>query len=198
MFIHGIVNGEKYMEQNSQEYKNNLLKQVKEQYGRLVYTYTCHLKNANYIRNDNARFKWIQIALSAISTSGFIFTIVTDQVKASWISGICSILLLFVSGYLKDKDFSDEQKSHLDVASKLWIIREKYISLLTDFSTIDIQEIIRRRDDLVLETSKIYSSAPKTDDRSYRAAQKALKEKNEQAFTKEEMNTLLPDYLREK
>ena len=59
-------------------------------------------------------------------------------------------------------------------------------------------EICARRDELQIMTAEVYKTAPKTDSKSYSAAQKALKKDEEQFFSREELNLLLPEHLREK
>ena len=136
------------MDQNFQNHKEKLRQQIEEQLGKLVYTYETHLKNADFLQQDNKRFKWIQIILSAISASGFIATVITDQAKLAWLGGVISILLLVINGYLKDKDFSAEQKKHRDTANLLWSIREDYYSLLTDLDSLTVGEVMNKRDKL--------------------------------------------------
>ena len=138
----------------------------------------------------------MQIILSAISAGGCLSAIVTDQAELAWIGGIVSTLLLVVSGYLKDKDFATEQKEHRFVATKLWSIREEYLSLLTDFDALDEQDIVKKREELTKKTAKVYETAPQTDKKSYVEAQKALKNEEEQFFTQEELNVMLPSQLR--
>ena len=147
--IAGMRIGEIFMEQNSQMYKEKLYSQIQEQYGKLIYTYTCQWKTADHLQKASNCFKWAQIILSAMSAGGCLAAIVTDQAKLAWIGGIVSTLLLVVSGYLKDKDFDTEQKEHRSTATKLWSIREEYLSLLTDFDALDEQDIVLKRDELI-------------------------------------------------
>lgn len=190
------MNGGRYMAQDFQNHKAKMKQQIEEQYGKLLYTYVTHIYNASFLKKDEKRFKWAQIVLSAISTGGFIATVVTDQAKLAWIGGIISTLLLVVSGYLKDKDFSQEQQQHLKVADALWPIREDYISLLTDFESLEEKEIAEQREKLKKATAKIYEGAIQTDARSYAEAQKQLKDKEHQFFTRDELNKILPEHLR--
>lgn len=44
-----------------------------------------------------------------------------------------------LTSYLKDKDISTEKTDHIKTANKLWKVREKYLSLLTDFDEISIE-----------------------------------------------------------
>ena len=87
-------------------------------------------------------------------------------------------------------------KKHLDTSNQLWLLREQYLSLLTDFATLTREEVVKRRDDLQLQVAKVYNAAPLTDNKSYTMAQKALKENESQFFTQEELDKLLPVALR--
>lgn len=184
------------MEANSQNHKDQMLMQIKEQYGKLVYSYTCHWETASHLKTKSAFFHWLQIILSAISAGGCIAAVVQDQAKLAWIGGVLSTLLLVVGGYLKDKDFDLERNAHISTANKLWILREEYVALMTDFSSLSEDEVLKKRDDLVKKTAKVYEMAPQTDKRSYSEAQKALKEGEVQYFNANELNCMLPEHLR--
>ena len=60
------------MGKSSLEYSEKLYSQIQEEYGKLVYTYTCHFKMADRLSKRNFWIKWGQIGLSAISTGGFL------------------------------------------------------------------------------------------------------------------------------
>ena len=146
----------------------------------------------------NRRLKWAQFILSALSTGGFIGTIISNQQVLIWVGGLCSTALLVLTAYFKDVDFSALQKSHLDTSNKLWLIREKYISLLTDFDVLSDEEIQLKRDGLQQETSAVYDEAPITTEKSYSIAQDLLKNKEAQYFSRDELNKMLPQHLRKK
>lgn len=184
------------MDQSSQNHKEKLYAQIQDQYGKIVYTYTCNLKQAARLKKNAKLLVWLQIILSAISSGSFLATVILDITKLAWIGGIMSALLLVINSILKEKDFSGEQKRYTDTASKLWLIRESYVSLLTDFDNLSETEIISRRDDLIAKTGKVYSSAPQTGKKAYAETQEALKNNEEQFFTQEELNKLLPAQLR--
>ena len=109
-----------------------------------------------------------------------------------------STALLVLTAYFKDVDFSALQKSHLSTSNKLWLVREKYISLLTDFEALDEASIKLKRDELQTETSSIYDEAPITSEKSYSIAQDLLKNKEAQFFSRDELNKMLPQHLRKK
>lgn len=184
------------METNSQFYNGTLYSQIEEAYGKVVYTYTVQVIHASRLHKRNTTLKWCQLVLSAISTGGFIGTLITNQILLTWLGGICSTVLLVLTAYFKEIDLSAIHKKHLDTSNQLWLLREQYLSLLTDFATLSREEIVKRRDDLQLRLAKVYDIAPLTDSKSYTMAQKSLKEKESQFFTQEELNKLLPAALR--
>lgn len=196
MPIVGIKIGEKYMDTNSLRSDFTLYNQIEEAYGKVVYTYTTQVIHAGRLHKKYTALKWIQLILSAVSTGGFIGTLITNQILLTWVGGICSTILLVLTAYFKDTDLSAVHKLHLDTSNKLWLLREQYLSLLTDFHTLSREDIVSRRDELQERVSKVYASAPLTDDKSYSLAQKALKENESQFFSRQELNQMLPETLR--
>ena len=183
--------------ENNQSHRQNMKIQIREAYGRLVYTYTTHLKQVELLTKQNKRIKHWQITLSAISTGGFLGAVITNQIALTWISGIVSTALLILNLYFKEFNLSDDIKKHRTTADALWVVRECYISLLTDFPVLKTEAIIQKRDELQSRTAEIYQAAPSTNSKSYSAAQKALKENEEQFFRASEIDQMLPEHLRE-
>ncbi len=164
----------------------------------MVYTYTTHIIQASRIHQLNIRLKWAELILSALSAGGFLLTVITNTVLLAWIGGLCSTVLLVLSAYFKDRDFYKDQEAYRNTSNKLWSLREEYLSLLIDFDELEIDEIHARREQLQAKVSDVYSIAPITDSKSYQLAQKALKEKESQFFTRDELNQILPQELRRK
>jgi len=179
---------------NSDGYK--LESQIREAYGRVVYTFTCHNKIVQRLLKRNSHIKIWQIVLSASATGGFLTTVFYSEVIASYIGAIISVALLVLNAYTKDFDLSGKAESHQKAADQLWIIREEYVSLLTDFDFLEASEIISRRDDLQSRTAEIYNQSPRTDAKSYLEAQKALKTEEEQTFSEKEIDVMLPNSIR--
>lgn len=184
------------MEPRVSAYREKLYSQIQEEYGKVVYTYTCHFKMADRLHKRNNWIKWGQIILSAVSTGGFLGVLISNKQILLWAGGLCSTGLLVLTSYLKDKDIYTEKTDHIKTANLLWKIREKYLSLLTDFDEMKTDEITQKRNELIDESSEIYCSAPLTDGKSYAEAQFALKMNEEQFFTQEELNKMPPVHLR--
>jgi len=184
------------MEQNF-HHRDCLLVQLREAYGRVVYTYTTHLKMMNHLVKKNSIIKYTQIILSAISTGGFLGSIITNEIVLTCIGGLFSTVLLALNLFFKDFNLLEEIKKHRSAADDLWMIREDYISLLTDYSILSDLELMGQRDTLQSRVFEIYKAAPKTDKKSYTEAQKALKVEEEQFFTPAEIDRMLPSHLRD-
>jgi len=96
--------------------------------------------------------------------------------------------------------FNPEQviQAHRTCARKLWLIREKYIALISDVAdrVTDSKSARIRRDELIEELYLVYENAPETDKVAYEAARKALKVNEEMTFTDKEIDAFLPASLR--
>ena len=179
---------------NSQGYK--LESQIREAYGRVTYSQTCHDKSINRTVKLEDRIKVAQIVLSAITTSGFVVAIFSDDNNASILGAIVSLALLILNTYIKNFDLSGIAQEHKKASDLLWKIREEYVSLLTDFEMLDSNDIRNKRNELQERTSEVYSNSPRTDAKSYTAAQKALKTEEEQTFSEAEIDIMLPNSIR--
>lgn len=184
------------MPQEFSDYRSKLQSQIQDEYGRVVYTYTCHHKIADRLSGRNSKLKVYQIILSAVSTGGFLGMLITNQQILIWVGGLFSTALLALNSYLKDKDLAEEKADHLKAANALWKVRADYLSLLTDFGELTDSEIAAKRDVLINRCAEIYAAMPATDSKSYSEAQQALKSNEEQFFTQEELNKMLPQHLR--
>ncbi len=204
MITNGLINhiGGTFMEQDLNKTKLN--EQIKDAYCKVLYTETCHYILREHLLHWNNAVKVIQIVLSALSTGSFLSILISsiffknitniEQKIAFW-STLISLFILIFSSLSYNFRFHEKALSHDKIANDLWIIRNKYISLLTDFDTLSENEIRSIRDELYQATNKIYKSGPGTTSYSYRKAQKQLKVKNSQNFTQEEINNLLPSSL---
>lgn len=178
---------------NDTNYRNQLKNQIKEAYGKVTYTYTAHHKLADRLEKKNRHIKNTQIALTAFSACGFFALTVTNKIALAWLSGISSVLSLFLSIYTKEYKIQNEINQHRNAANALWDIRESYVSLLTDYEILENDGIRHQRDVLCKKVSEVNNNYPATDSKSYRAAQKALKKDEEQTFKEGEVDSILPN-----
>lgn len=186
------------MEANSQV--KILEDQIRECYGRLVWTYTTHQKCVDILEKRSKRIKISKIALNSISATGLISYIITNQVWLPIITIIFTTLALFLDIYTLSYDMDKEINSHVDMINKLWNIRESYLSLLIDIKTnfIGIKEIIKKRDELQELLNVVYETGPRTNTKAYKKASIALKINEDMTLHDEEIDLFLPESLKRK
>lgn len=170
--------------------------QIKNSYGKVCYSFTCHEKEIQRLIKYEKWLKISQIILSAISAGTLINTLFGTNKYSAAIGSIFATALLIINSMNFKFDIGTTISKHKIISNKLWLVREKYLCLISELKMLDIKEIINRRDNLMLELSEIYSSAPKTSKKSYKETQKALKYEEENFFTEEEINLLLPPKFR--
>lgn len=185
------------MEQNIQAYRNDIKQQVKDAYGKVVYTYTTHLKDAGLLNTKNSIIKVSIIILSAVSTCGVLAVVLKwwPDVLAI-VTAVVSLANLILGTYSKAANLENQEIMHRGVANRLWRIREKYLAFLTDFDNLEESKIVEKRDMLMEQVAEIYDSAPLTSRKAYVLAQQALKSEEEQYFSKDELDRMLPSNLR--
>jgi hypothetical protein len=178
----------------SQGYK--LESQIREAYGRVVYSETCRNKEIQHLLSKNESIKIWQIVLSALTTGSFLITIFSNKQVAGIIGAVIALVLFILNTYTKNFNLVETAQKHQKAADILWKIREEYISLLTDFEILDASDIMNMRNDLQNRTAEVYSSSPRTGLKSYKETQKALKVEEEQTFSEEEIDIMLPNSIR--
>jgi hypothetical protein len=176
---------------------NVLEGQLRECYGRVVYSHKTHEKCADILLERQGCIKFWQIAISAIVTGGIVSTFFDAGKVGAAISAVLSTGLLALNAYMKDYDLGEIAQKHRQAGSDLWIIREKYLSLLTDIRVGDNElELIRTRRDVLLdELHAVYVGAPSTNFKAYNRAQEALKKLEDMTFSDKEIDTFLPKEL---
>jgi hypothetical protein len=172
------------------------LKVIRESFGRVCYSHKTHEKDAEMLTETASKVKWVNIILIGI-TSGTLLTTFFGGQQLLIVSAIFSALTLAFSIFQLSFDPQDEAVRHKHAANSLWLIREKYISLMTDIINLSIKQdtIVKRRDDLINELDVVYKSAPTTSGKAYKKAQKALQLDEELTFKDKEIDQLLPESL---
>lgn len=172
--------------------------QIRECYGRVVYSHKTHEKCADILINKHENIKIWQIVVSALVTGGIVSTFFDKGHISSFISVVLSTALLILNTYTKNYDFGELAQKHRQAGSDLWIIREEYLSLLTDIriGDISIDKIREKRDRLAKELQSVYAGSPSTNYKAYIAAQKALQELEDMTFSDSEVDAFLPKELK--
>lgn len=172
--------------------------QVRECFGRVVYTHKTHEKMADRCGGTLRHLKLAQIVLAALTASGATSSIFVDQMALKIATAVVSFCTLWISGYTKGFDPGGTAQKHRDAAASLWPIRESYLSLLTEMRMrrLTDDEAIKRRDDLQAKLAALYKGAPQTTAKAYAEAQKALQRNEDYTFSDAEIDKFVPASLR--
>jgi len=172
--------------------------QLRQCFGRVVYSHKTHEKCADILLSRLSCIKLWQMILSAITTGGFIAAVFGAGKIGALIGVLVSTALLVLNAYTKSYDLGELSQKHRQAGADLWIIREKYLSLITDLRMGErpIEALQTERDELLDELHAIYSGAPSTTYQAYRKAREALQKFEDMTFSDEEIDAFLPKELK--
>lgn len=172
--------------------------QLRECYGRVVYSHKTHEKCADILLFRLAVIKTSQIVLSALTTAGFIGAILGKSQLSTVLGLIVSTTLLALNAFTKDNDFGALAQKHRKTGNDLWLIRERFCSLLVDVAMKEkpLELLQKQRDDLIEQLHTIYNAAPSTTSKAYAKAQDALQKHEDMTFSDAEIDAFLPRELK--
>lgn len=164
----------------------------------MAYSHKTHLKMADRLGGRQSQIKLIQIIVSGIIAGGAVGTVFADTPAVGIVTATIATLNLVLTSYLKDVNPGATAALHCEAGSKLWKVREDFLSLLTDAQDrqTSLADLQQRRDAILVDLADIYRGAPPTDGTAYAEAQDALKNKEDLTFSEEELDHLLPKALR--
>lgn len=151
------------------------MSQISDSAGNVLYTYSAHWAMVNRLRSRQTGIKITQIILTALSTGGFLASIIAGIPWLSWVGGFTSATALGLNLYSLNFNLPSDIKSHTDAANELWDAKEAYRSLFCDFDELTNDEIRIRRDEITNKVSLINKKYPGTDDKAFTKAQKDIK-----------------------
>ncbi len=178
-----------------------LLAQVREAFGRVVYSHKTHEKQADICFRHHRLQHAALIVLTAIGSGTFLAAVVGALGKPVVTSVATSFIALLVTAMslgAKTFKFEEESDAHRGIASRLWDVRESYISLIADLmsGTASDAQARKRRDELQQATRDAYTDAPRTSPKAFERASEGLQRNQEMTFTSHEIDLFLPEALR--
>ena len=154
--------------------RKKLMRQISDAAGNVLYTYAAHWNIVNRLKSRQSGIKITQIILTALSTGGFLASVIAGIPWLSWVGGFTSATALGLNLYSLNFNLPSDIKNHTDAANELWDVREAYKAIITDYEDLTNEEIRSKRDDLTQAVSRINKKYPGTDKRSFAEAQKSI------------------------
>ena len=175
-----------------------LIAELRESFGRVVYTHKAHEKEADINKAKDEHVRIAQLVLSVAASGSTLRTLLADWWALPYASALIATALAIVTGYAKSFEAAEHASAHSVTARRLWLVREQYLSLLADVEAeaTNLDDARVRRDKLQVALAEIYDSAPRTTSKAYGMAQVALKVNEELTFSDKEIDMFLPDALR--
>jgi SMODS and SLOG-associating 2TM effector domain family 4 len=172
--------------------------QLREFFGRVVYSHKTHEKCADILLARVNRIRIWQIILSAATTAGLVVGVIGKNEAGTVVSLIISAVLLALNAYTKDNDDGALAQKHRKTGSDLWFIRERSCSLLVDVAMKEkpLETLQQQRDQLIEQLGTVYAAAPSTNSKAYMKAQEALQKNEDMTFSDEEIDAFLPKELK--
>jgi hypothetical protein len=172
--------------------------QIREIYGRVIYTHKTHEKCADVLKGRSDYLKLAEIILSAATTTSILVVLFGEGKTFQLLAALFSTILLGLTLYSKDFNLLAIAEKHKQAALNILEVREKLLSLLVDIriGNKEIRQLQQSRDDLNEKLINSYRGAPKTINKAYAIASKALKENEEFTFSDAEIDKFLPESLR--
>lgn len=172
--------------------------QLREAYGRVVYSHKTHEKCADILLERHDRIRLAQIILSALTTAGFVGVALGAGPEATLFGAVLSAVLLVLNSYTKKYDLGELAQKHRQAGSDLWLVREHYLSLLVDLAMREkpLEALQAQRDKLVQQLYEVYRGAPSTNYKAYKRAQEALQKLEDMTFSDAEIDKFLPKELK--
>lgn len=163
-----------------------------------VWTHKIQEKQADIYLNKYNLFETIRIIVLAITTSGIVSCIFVDEVWIKIVTAILSAISLFISTYLKSYDLKGLHQSHKETAIQLLELREDIISVICDIRTniIGMEDLIKKRDEIKYKYLSICKNSLDAKNSAVKKASKALKVRQDNTYSNEEINSYLPVALR--
>ncbi|MEW2546228.1 SLATT domain-containing protein [Streptomyces sp. NPDC047002] len=130
-----------------------LLAQMREAFGRVVFSHKTYETQADICFTKHRWQQGVPIALTAISSGTFLAAVVGllgNAVLTSLVTSSIALLVSWMSLGTKTFKFEEESEAHRGIASRLWEVREFYISLIAGLmsGTLSNAEGRERRDEL--------------------------------------------------
>lgn len=173
------------------------LSAVRETFGKVVYAHKTHEKAADICICRSNWTKKTNAILLALTTGNALGAIFQGQPYLVLTAILSTLSLLFVIYQLS---FNPEQEAlnHKRTAVRLWLIREQYQNFIADMISekLSTDEILARRETLLIELNRVIQDAPQTGKGAYERARKALKLEEEMTFSDKEIDSFLPNELR--
>lgn len=170
---------------------------VRDMFARAVWSHKTQEKQADIYQTQYKWMETVSIVCASLTSVGILSTIFTDQLWIKIVSAVLSFATVFVAAFFKSFDLNKLTKANKEAANKLLIVRNEITCLLTSIKLKEkpVSELEDRYCELMDKADEVYKDAPTTTDKAVRLAKEALQVTGDNTFSKEEIDSYLPEAL---
>lgn len=191
--------GVEKMEEQSMDKSYSILESsVRETLASVVWSHKIQEKQADICSNQFKVMETAKIVSASMTSVGIVSLIFTDQLWLKIVSALLSFISVFVSAFFKSFDLQTMVSQHKAAANNLLAIRDelKLIILQIHLEKDEPTALYEKYEDTVHQLDKVYADAPNTSDKAVAMARVALNITQDNTFSDEEIDHLLPDELK--
>lgn len=175
----------------------SLVDHIRLSFGSVATSYRAHSRAAERLTARARQSRVFMMFLLAVATGASLFTL-TGTRPAQYVAISTAALALLSFTIILSLDLEPRAEAHRACAARLWLLSEKYRSLLAEVhdGLIDLPAVTKRRDELMREVHVIYEHALPTDREAYRIAREALGA-GDSVPSDQDIDRLLPTSMRQ-
>ena len=171
---------------------------LKKLYASTTWTHKIQEKESDRLRNIDIFLKACSIITLALSASGLFSIIFVNNTSITIATTIISFVSLIVNLVTMSCDFKSLSNEHKQSALTFLSLRNKLEATLTDidYNRFSEEGMMEKKDFFEQEYTKCCQSSLSASKMAVKRAKKALYNYNDNTYTTEELNALLPMHLR--
>jgi len=176
----------------------SIVDHVRLNLARTADNYTVHARASERLATWTTRIRIGVLVVSLAAAAASVVSLIEPGPSYRIVAAVAASLAFAAFGGYLAVGFEGRVHSHRLCAHKLWLVCERHRALLAEIrdGSLDRTTIVRRRDELVLDTHRVYDQVFPLDERGYEAARQFAETKerpdSEEARGEREANGSLP------
>ena len=173
---------------------------VRLSFGQVVQNYIIHAKTAERLTAASWTARVAVLALLGVATAAAVGAVLAPNRPLQITAAVCAALAFGAYALHVALDVEPRVLTHRAAANRLWLIAERYRSLLAEIhdGVVDREEIHRRRDDLLQQVHTAFEYAVPADRHAADAARHAETSAARPGLTDDQIDRFLPESLRKR
>lgn len=141
---------------------------VKQTLADVSRTHRCHEKDREILSARAKRIRAANTVLLALSSTGILTTLITDNSAATWAAAFTTFASLLFSVWQLQFAPESEVAAHKEAADKYYSLRSEFRTLRARMKTLMDDELESKYESLMRQLNELTAASPRTSRRAYR------------------------------